>query len=220
MKRIEEVYFIDKNNAPQPHTIIENTIYKQNGYRVTHFSMGAGTSCSPERFHHLAFYTCNVGEVHIQIYEKGSPYKEVVLKKGDFWIRPCHTLCGLYVIEDTVFTIIRLHYTTNLIDSLKVGQSGTIQALGNIEEGKVHTTRIIHDDLFKFDVLDMGKNSRFEIDENQNVLLMVSHGKCALLHLNKTLHMESNQSFHTFQHGKTIVVCATNVKFVLLTFVN
>lgn len=40
MRKIEDIYFIDKNNAPQPHTIIENTSFKQNGYRITHFSMG------------------------------------------------------------------------------------------------------------------------------------------------------------------------------------
>ena len=53
MRKIEDIYFIDKNNATQPHTIIENTSFKQNGYRITHFSMGANTAGSPERYHHI-----------------------------------------------------------------------------------------------------------------------------------------------------------------------
>lgn len=220
MKRIEEVYFIDKNNAPQPHTIIENTIYKQNGYRVTHFSMGAGTSCSPERFHHLAIYTCNVGEVHIQVYEKDKTYTEIVLHPGDFWIRPCQTLCGLYVNVDTVFTIVRLRYTTNLIDTLQIGDTGTFLKHSETKETQVREKRIINDQFFTMDILTFGKNSRFEIEEDRNMIFSVLEGKCAILHCDKTIHMEVNQSFHTFRHGKTVVVCATEAKVVLLSFLN
>ena len=219
MKRIEEVYFIDKNNAPQPHTIIENTTYKKNGYQVTHFSMGKGTSCSPERFHHLAIYTCNVGEVHIQIYEKNRAHKEVVLHPGDFWIRPCQTLCGLYVNEDTVFTIIRLRYSTNLLEGIHIGDTGSFLKVCNTGT-TFKQIRFIDDQLFKLDLLHFCKNSRFEIQEHEDVLFTVLEGKCALMHNGKTMYMEANQNFHAFKHGKTVAFCATEAKVILLSFVN
>lgn len=129
MRKIEDIYFIDKNNAPQPHTIIENTSFKQNGYRITHFSMGANTAGSPERYHHIGIYTCNTGTLHLKYYIDRNSYEEIVLKPGDFWIRPAHTLVSWYAEEDTVFTVLSMRYTANFCEGNMLGKTMSINHL-------------------------------------------------------------------------------------------
>lgn len=218
MKKYDQVYFIDKDNAPHPHTIIENTVYECNGYRLTHFSMGAGTSGNPERYHHLAIYSCNIGKVHIQVHEKNKPTTEIVLEHGEYWLRPCHTLCGWYCEEDTVFSVISLRFQANLIEDAVMGGKCTIRHLQDAKERVVNIKHIVNDERFTMDFVSMGKNSRYEIHEDEDVMFSVQYGKCALMLQKRNLTMEANQSFHAYKHGKAVIVTATHTKLIVLKF--
>lgn len=218
MQKIEDVYFIDKNNSPQPHTIIENPTYYKNGYRITHFSMGAGTTAAPVRYHHLGVYSCSLGQVYIQVYEKHKPVKEITLKPGEFWLRPAHTLCGWYAKEDTVFTIISMRYTANLLPPAEIGGICKVSQLPDLEENTFKQTRIVDDEYFKLDFLQMGKNYQYELDEKSSTFITVIKGDGLFDYHNKTFHLYPEQAFHSYGDENVKITTDTGLKALKIIF--
>ena len=218
MQKIEEVYFIDKNNAPQPHTIIENPTYRKNGYRITHYSMGAGTSAAPVRYHHLAVYSCNVGKIHIQVFEEHKTVKEIVLKPGEFWLRPARTLCSWYANEETIFTVISMRYDAKLIDTAKINGVCTVNNLPELEENTCKKTRVVDDDYFKLDFIQIGKNYTYEYNENSSTFITVVRGEGDFIYHGKTHHLLPEQAFHSYGDTKTTITTDKDIKVLQLIF--
>lgn len=215
--KIEEVYFIDKNNAPQPRTIVENRTFDHNGYRITHFSMGANTAGSPERYRHLGIYSCNVGCVHLEVHHSNAPTETITLHKGEFWLRPCNTLLGWYVEEDTIFTVINLRFTANLIQDAKIGGVCSVNHIPDAPENECIVKRVIDDDLMKIDFVQLGKNGRYEIPEERNIIFAVEKGSCSIQYRDKQLKIEDNQSFHSFHSTKKVITSEVGCNIIMLT---
>ncbi len=218
MQKIEDVYFIVKNNAPQPHTIIENPTFYKNGYRITHYSMGANTSAAPVRYHHLAVYSCSVGEIHIQVYEAHQPAKEIVLRPGDYWLRPARTLCGWYAKEDTVFTIISMRYTANLSPQAEIGGTCTIKELEDVQDNTLDKLRIVDDEFFKLDFLQIGKNYQYALDEKCDAFFTVIKGDSLCTYHNKTYHLNPEEAFHTYGDEKVEITTENGCKALQLIY--
>lgn len=215
--KIDEIYFIDRNNKPEPRTIIENRTFDHNGYRIIHFSMGAGTAGSPERYHHLGIYTCNKGCVHLEIHHKDRSIETITLHRGEFWIRPCHTLLGWYVEEDTIFTILNLRYQANFVEEAKIGGICSINNIPDAPENECIVKRILDDPLMKLDFVQMGTNGKYDIPEDRNVIFAIEKGKCTLTYRDKKREMQENQSFHSFQHGRVMIQASEVSHIIMLT---
>ncbi len=218
MQRFEDVYSIEKNNAPQPHTIIENPTYRQNGYRITHYSMGAHTSAAPVRYHHLAVYSCNVGEIHIQVYEHHKQYKEIVLRPGEFWLRPARTLCSWYADVDTVFTVISMRYEAKLNESAKIDGICNVNQLPMMEDNKIKYTRIVDDDYFKLDFVQLGKGASFEYTDKDHTFITVVNGEGDFTYHGKSYHLQAEQAFHCYGDKVAKITTDSNIKFLQLIF--
>lgn len=217
MKQIGKIYYIVNNNAPQPHTTIENPLLKRNGYRLTHYSMGANTAWASERYHHLALFTVDYGKLHIEVHENRQ-VREIVLNKGDYWVRPRNTLCGWYVEEDTVFTVLTLRYTSNFIEGTEINGVYSLCDVPLPEEGRIEVKRTLDDPLLKIDLVLMGKGSRYELDESIHGGFSIREGKVGVLYKNKVIKMEEMQNFILEKSGKVVVMSATGAKMIVLSF--
>lgn len=217
MKQIGKVYYIVNNNAPQPHTTIENPILKRNGYRLTHYSMGAHTAWASERYHHLAIMTVDFGCVHVEVHENGK-VREIVLHKGEYWVRPRNVLCGWYVEEDTVFTVLTLRHTAHFIEGTVVDETYSLRDVGLPKDGMVEVKRTLDDALLKIDLILLGKGTRYVFDESLQGVFSIREGKCGVLYKNKAIKMDEMQSFILEKNGKTVIMSATGAKVIFMHF--
>ena len=147
-------------------------------------------------------------------------YEEIVLKPGDFWIRPAHTLVSWYAEEDTVFTVLSMRYTANFCEGNMLGKTVSINHLIDKKESDISQKKLVNDKLFQLDAIHMGKNSRMELSSNDNLILCSVEGKCALIYHNRQMIINSQQCFHTNMADKIVLLSATDTKLLLLKFVN
>ena len=147
-------------------------------------------------------------------------YEEIVLKPGDFWIRPAHTLVSWYAEEDTVFTVLSMRYTANFCEGNMLGKTMSINHLIDKKESDISQKKLVNDKLFQLDAIHMGKNSRMELSNNDNLILCSVEGKCALFYHNRQMIIDSQQCFHTNMADKIVLLSATDTKLLLLKFVN
>lgn len=133
-----DVYNIAELNPPLPSTIIQEQIVE--GVHV--YSLGAGTSMSPESFRFYKMIFVKKGKLRVVIKdENGLPIMQE-LHKNDGLITPKNKVILIDAIEDCVYLEIMLGQTVNHTIK-KPGDVFSTLDIGTFEFGKVNSTEII-----------------------------------------------------------------------------
>lgn len=133
-----DVYNIAALNPPLPSTVIQEQIVE--GVHV--YSLGTGTSMSPESFRFYKMLFVKQGKLRITIKdENGIPHMQE-LQKNDGMITPKNKVILVESIEDCVYLEVLLGQTVNHTIK-KPGEVFSTPEVGVFEKGKLHTTKII-----------------------------------------------------------------------------
>lgn len=112
------------------------------GVPVTWFSLGAGTSITPEYYDCTTLYLGGEGNGKFLL---GVDGQEVSVKPGEVLYVPPKTLCGTKTDSGTIYTEIILkkeNFTMNNI--IKAGQPTELKELISYEEGSIANLDIAH----------------------------------------------------------------------------
>ena len=118
------------------------------GVPVTWFSLGAGTSITPEYYDCTTLYLGGEGNGKFLL---GVDGQEVSVKPGEVLYVPPKTLCGTKTDSGMIYTEIILkkeNFTMNNI--IKAGQPTELKNLISYEEGSIANLDIAHADNMKF----------------------------------------------------------------------
>ena len=173
------------------------------GVPVTWFSLGAGTSITPE------YYDCTT------LYLDG---QEVSVKPGEVLYVPPKTLCGTKTDSGMIYTEIILkkeNFTMNNI--IKAGQPTELKNLISYEEGSIANLDIAHADNMKFVLMAFDEGTGLTPHRAPgNAILTALEGKAIIGYEGKDYELNAGESFRFDKNGLHSVTAQGKFKMSLL----
>ena len=174
---------------------------------VTWFSLGGGTSITPEYYDCTTLYLCREGG---GIFLLGGESRTVPLHPGQLLAVPPKTLCGCLTDSGMIYTEIILkkeNFTMNNI--LKAGQPTELKNLISYEEGSIANLDIAHADNMKFVLMAFDEGTG-------NAILTALEGKAIIGYEGQDYELTAGQSFRFDKNGLHSVTAQGKFKMSLL----
>lgn len=115
---------------------------------VTWFSLGAGTTITPESYDCTTLYVGAMGNGRFILGEDG---RAVPFAGDDFLAVPPKTLCGTSTDIGMIYTEIILKKENTILNNIiKAGQPTALKDLISYEEGSIANVDLVHADNMKF----------------------------------------------------------------------
>ena len=185
---------------------------------VTWFSMGAGTSITPESYDCTTLY---LGAEGSGCFVLGAEARHVPLAPGELLVLPSKTLCGTLADSDgagMIYTEIILkkeQFTMNNI--IKAGQPTALKDLISYEEGSIANLDIVHADNMKFVLMAFGEGTGLTPHRAPgNAILTALEGKAIIGYEGRDYELNAGESFRFDKNGLHSVTPQGKFKMSLL----
>lgn len=185
------------------------------GVPVTWFSLGAGTSITPEYYDCTTLYLGGEGNGKFLL---GVDGQEVSVKPGEVLYVPPKTLCGTKTDSGMIYTEIILkkeNFTMNNI--IKAGQPTELKNLISYEEGSIANLDIAHADNMKFVLMAFDEGTGLTPHRAPgNAILTALEGKAIIGYEGKDYELNAGESFRFDKNGLHSVTAQGKFKMSLL----
>lgn len=182
---------------------------------VTWFSLGAGTSITPEYYDCTTLYLGGEGCGEFILGEDGHT---VPLSPGQLLAVPPKMLCGCQTDSGMIYTEIILkkeNFTMNSI--LKAGQPTALKDLISYEEGSIANLDIAHADNLKFVLMAFDEGTGLTPHRAPgNAILTALEGKAIIGYEGKDYELNAGESFRFDKNGLHSVTAQGRFKMSLL----
>ena len=182
---------------------------------VTWFSMGAGTSITPEYYDCTTLYLGGEGSGSFLLGEEG---RSVPLMPGQLLAVPPKMLCGSQTDSGMIYTEIILkkeNFTMNSI--LKAGQPTELKNLISYEEGSIANLDLVHADNMKFVLMAFDEGTGLTPHRAPgNAILTALEGKAIIGYEGKDYELNAGESFRFDKNGLHSVTAQGRFKMSLL----
>lgn len=182
---------------------------------VTWFSLGAGTSITPESYDCTTLYLMADGSGCFVLSESGC---HVPIAPGELLVLPPKTLCGALADSGMIYTEIILekeNYTMNNI--LKAGQPANLKDLISYEDGSIANLDLVHTDNMKFVLMAFDEGTGLTPHRAPgNAILTALEGKAIIGYEGKDYELNAGESFRFDKNGLHSVTPHGKFKMSLL----
>ncbi len=182
---------------------------------VTWFSMGAGTSITPESYDHFVFYLIEEGEGDFLLGQDSTP---VHTAKGDIITVLPRTLCGQQTQTGLIYTEIIIkkeNYTMNNL--IKSGQATVLKDLISYEEGSIANLDIVHADNMKYVLMAFDEGTGLTPHRAPgNAILTALEGEAVIGYEGQDYALHAGESFRFDKNGLHSVTPKGKFKMSLL----
>ncbi len=182
---------------------------------VTWFSMGAGTSITPESYDTPVFYLVNEGEGDFLLGPECTP---VHAAKDTFLPVAPRTLCGMQTKTGLIYTEIILkkeNYTMNNL--IKSGNPTVLKDLISYEEGSIANLDIVHADNMKFVLMAFDEGTGLTPHRAPgNAILTALEGDAIIGYEGQDYELHAGESFRFDKNGLHSVTPKGKFKMSLL----
>ena len=182
---------------------------------VTWFSMGAGTSITPESYDCTTLY---LGAEGTGCFLLGNDWQKVPVAPGELLVVPPKTLCGSLADSGMVYTEIILkkeNFTMNSI--IKAGQPTALKDLISYEDGSIANLDIVHTDNMKFVLMAFDEGTGLTPHRAPgNAILTALEGKAIIGYEGKDYELNAGESFRFDKNGLHSVTPQGKFKMSLL----
>ena len=182
---------------------------------VTWFSLGAGTSITPEYYDCTTLYLGGEGTGSFILGEDGH---EVTMKPGQLLNVPPKMLCGSKTASGMIYTEIILkkeNFTMNSV--IKAGQPTELKNLISYEEGSIANLDIVHADNMKFVLMAFDEGTGLTPHRAPgNAILTALEGKAIIGYEGKDYELNAGESFRFDKNGLHSVTPQGKFKMSLL----
>ena len=173
------------------------------GVPVTWFSLGAGTSITPEYYDCTTLYLGGEGNGKFLL---GVDGQEVSVKPGEVLYVPPKTLCGTKTDSGMIYTEI-----------IKAGQPTELKNLISYEEGSIANLDIAHADNMKFVLMAFDEGTGLTPHRAPgNAILTALEGKAIIGYEGKDYELNAGESFRFDKNGLHSVTAQGKFKMSLL----
>lgn len=182
---------------------------------VTWFSLGAGTSITPESYDCTVLYVGSMGDGSFILGEDG---QAVPFTGEDLLVVPPKTLCGTRAGTGMIYTEIILkkeNYTMNNI--IKAGQPTALKDLISYEEGSIANVDLVHADNMKFVLMAFDEGTGLTPHRAPgNAILTALEGKAIIGYEGQDYELNAGESFRFDKNGLHSVTPQGRFKMSLL----
>ena len=182
---------------------------------VTWFSLGAGTTITPESYDCTTLYLGGEGSGEFLLGEDGC---KVVMKPGRLLDVPPKMLCGSKTGSGMIYTEIILkkeNFTMNSV--IKAGQPTELKDLISYEEGSIANLDIVHADNMKFVLMAFDAGTGLTPHRAPgNAILTALEGKAIIGYEGKDYELNAGESFRFDKNGLHSVTPQGKFKMSLL----
>ena len=182
---------------------------------VTWFSLGGGTSITPEYYDCTTLYLCGEGCGDFLL---GGESRTVPLHPGQLLAVPPKMLCGCLTDSGMVYTEIILkkeNFTMNNI--LKAGQPTELKDLISYEDGSIANLDLVHADNMKFVLMAFDEGTGLTPHRAPgNAILTALEGKAIIGYEGKDHELNAGESFRFDKNGLHSVTAQGKFKMSLL----
>ena len=209
-----EPFTVAQMRPIRPEMTVSRPAKLGDGTPVTWFSMGGGTSISPETYDRPMFYLCAEGSCSFLL---GEEAKRVPVSAGQLLYVPAKTLCGTETDAGVLYTeiIVKKEFTMNRI--VKPGQPTTLKDLISYEEGSIANLDIVHADNMKFVLMAFDEGTGLTPHRAPgNAILTALEGKAIIGYEGKDYELNAGESFRFEKNGLHSVTAQGKFKMSLL----
>ena len=182
---------------------------------VTWFSLGAGTSITPESYDCTTLYLGGEGTGSFVLGEDGC---EAAMKPGQLLRVPPKMLCGSKTDSGMIYTEIilkRENFTMN--SAIKAGQPTELKNLISYEEGSIANLDLVHADNMKFVLMAFDEGTGLTPHRAPgNAILTALEGKAIIGYEGKDYELNAGESFRFDKNGLHSVTPQGKFKMSLL----
>ncbi len=195
------------------------TVSRQSGLSpevpVTYFSLGAGTSISPERYDCTVLYLAAEGSGHFLLGEDRRPVR---ISAGDLFLVPAHTLCGAQTEIGLIYTEIIMKKEEHIMNQrIKAGEPAALRDLIAYEEGSIANLDIVHTDNMKFVLMAFDAGTGLTPHRAPgNAILTALEGTAVIGYEGKDYELKEGESFRFDKEGLHSVTPRGRFKMSLL----
>lgn len=182
---------------------------------VTWFSMGAGTSITPESYDCTTLYLCGEGQGAFVLDQDGHT---VPFSSGQILAVPPKTLCGSQTADGMIYTEIILKKETFTMNSiLKAGQPTALKDLISYEEGSIANLDVVHADNMKFVLMAFDEGTGLTPHRAPgNAILTALEGNAIIGYEGQDHLLHAGESFRFDKNGLHSVTAQGKFKMSLL----
>ena len=182
---------------------------------VTWFSMGTGTSITPEYYDCTTLY---LGAEGLGDFILGADGHVVPMHPGEFLMVSPRTLCGTKTDSGLIYTEIILkkeNYTMNNL--IKAGEPTELKNLISYEEGSIANLDIVHADNMKFVLMAFDEGTGLTPHRAPgNAILTALEGKAIIGYEGQDYELKAGESFRFDKNGLHSVTPQGRFKMSLL----
>ena len=182
---------------------------------VTWFSLGAGTSITPESYDCTTLY---LGDEGSGTFVLGNDGRTVAVCPGQLLAVPPKTLCGTRTDTGMIYTEVILKKETFTMNSiLKAGQPTALKNLISYEEGSIANLDLVHADNMKFVLMAFDEGTGLTPHRAPgNAILTALEGKAIIGYEGKDYELNAGESFRFDKYGLHSVTPQGKFKMSLL----
>lgn len=181
---------------------------------VTWFSLGAGTSITPESYDRPCFYLGAKGEGSLIL---GAQGRLVPLRAGEAVFVPAKTLCGAQSTAGVVYTEIIAEKEFIMNNAVKPGQPLALRDLISYEEGSIANLDVVHSDNMKFVLMAFDEGTGLTPHRAPgNAILTALEGKAIIGYEGEDYELNAGESFRFEKNGLHSVTAQGRFKMSLL----
>ena len=181
---------------------------------VTWFSLGAGTSITPESYDRPCLYLAAEGSCDFVL---GSDARRVPLAAGQLLYVPSRILCGVETAGGTIYTEIISQKELTMNSIIKAGEPTALKNLISYEEGSIANLDLAHTDNMKFVLMAFDEGTGLTPHRAPgNAILTALEGKAIIGYEGKDYELNEGESFRFDKNGLHSVTAQGKFKMSLL----
>ena len=181
---------------------------------VTWFSLGSGTSITPESYDCTTVYVGAEGTGTFLLGVEGRP---APLGPGQLLLVPPGTLCGVRTDAGDIYTEIIVKKELTMTDLIHAGQPTELKNLISYEEGSIANLDVAHTDNMKFVLMAFDEGTGLTPHRAPgNAILTALEGKAIIGYEGKDYELNAGESFRFEKNGLHSVTAQCKFKMSLL----
>lgn len=181
---------------------------------VTWFSLGAGTSITPESYDSPCIYLGAEGTGSLVL---GADFHEMPFGTGEMIYVPAKTLCGARTADGVVYTEIIAEKELIMNSIVKAGEAFALKDLISYEEGSIANLDVAHTDNMKFVLMAFDEGTGLTPHRAPgNAIVTALEGKAVIGYEGKDYELTAGQCFRFEKNGLHSVTAQGKFKMSLL----
>ena len=211
----DRIFTVSEQRPIRPAMTISRPAHLGREVPVTWFSLGGGTSITPEYYDCTTLYLGGEGSGEFLLGEEGRP---VPLRPGELLYVPPGLLCGSRTDSGLVYTEIILKKENPIMNSiLKAGEATALKDLISYEEGSIANLDLAHTDNMKFVLMAFDEGTGLTPHRAPgNAILTALEGKAIIGYEGQDYELTAGQSFRFDKNGLHSVTAQDKFKMSLL----